>query len=176
MPHVSSYRPNSFSRCAEPPPRPPNSSRRTASCRGRSPVPLVQRAGGLRCSRRHPGVCSHSPRLLPVRSRLPHKSQFTRMSYLASASPSPRAGRGRDGDLVHEQGPGPSPDNPGRPEEGRAGPAATVRAASMPSGVLAPGRATRAGRAQGTDHRRAYRHNKPTQRHITDPSARMPSL
>jgi len=69
---------------------PPNRSRRTASCRGRSPPPLVQRAGGLRCSRLHSGVCSHSPRLLPVRSRLPHKSQFTRISYLASASPSPR--------------------------------------------------------------------------------------
>jgi hypothetical protein len=63
MPHVSASRPNSFSRCAEPPPRPPNRSRRTASCRGRSPAALVQRAGGLRCSRLHSGVCSHSPLL-----------------------------------------------------------------------------------------------------------------
>jgi hypothetical protein len=90
MPHVSTSRPNSFSRCAEPPPRPPNRSSRTASCRGRGPVPLVQRAGGLRCSRLHSGVCSHFPRLPPVPSRLPHKSQFTRISYLTSASPSPR--------------------------------------------------------------------------------------
>lgn len=90
MPHVSASRPNSFSRCAEPPPRPPSRSRRTASRRGRSPALLGQRAGGLRCSRLHSGVCSHSPRLLPVRSRLPHKSQFTRILYLASASPSPR--------------------------------------------------------------------------------------
>src|SRR5487761_945307 len=39
--------------------------------------------------RLHAIVCSHSPRLLPVRSRLPHKSQFTRVSYSASASPLP---------------------------------------------------------------------------------------
>jgi hypothetical protein len=61
MPHVSASRPNSFSRCAEPPPRPPSRSRRTASRRGRSPAPLGQRAGGLRCSRLHSGVCSHTP-------------------------------------------------------------------------------------------------------------------
>jgi hypothetical protein len=90
MPYISASRPNSFSRCAEPPPRPPNRSSRTASRRGRSPVPLAQRTGGLRCSRLHSGVCSHTPHLLPARSRLPHKSQFTRISYLASASPSPR--------------------------------------------------------------------------------------
>ena len=90
MPHVSASRPNSFSRCAEPPPRPPNRGRRTARRRGRSPAPLGQRAGGLRCSRLHSGVCSHTPHLPPARSRLPHKSQFTRISYLASASPSPR--------------------------------------------------------------------------------------
>jgi hypothetical protein len=89
MPHVSTSRPNSFSRCAEPPPRPPNRSRRTASRRSRSPALLGQRAGGLRCSRRHSGVCSHSPHLLPARSCLPHKSQFTRVLYLASASLSP---------------------------------------------------------------------------------------
>ena len=40
---------------------PPSRSRRTASRRGRSPAPLGQRAGGLRCSRLHPGVCSHTP-------------------------------------------------------------------------------------------------------------------
>jgi hypothetical protein len=84
-PHVSASRP----RCAEPPPRPPNRSRRTASRRGRSPAPLGQRAGGLRCSRLHSGACPHSPHLLPARSCSPHKSQFTRISYLASASPSP---------------------------------------------------------------------------------------
>jgi hypothetical protein len=105
IPHVSASRPNSFSRCAEPPPRPPNRSRHTASRRGRSPAPLGQRAGGLQCSRLHSGVCSHSPHLLPARSRLPRKSQFTQISYLASASPSPtsagqcglprRAGRGQ---------------------------------------------------------------------------------
>jgi hypothetical protein len=89
MPHVSASRPNSFSRCAEPPPRPPNRSGRTASRRGRSPAPLCQRAGGSRCSRLHPGVCPASHHLLPARSRLPHKSQITRISYLASASPSP---------------------------------------------------------------------------------------
>jgi hypothetical protein len=90
MPHASASRPKNFSRCAGPPPRPLNRSSRTVSCRGRSPAPLVQRAGGLRCSRLHSGACSPSPRLLPVRSRLPHKAQFTRISYLASASPSPR--------------------------------------------------------------------------------------
>jgi hypothetical protein len=40
---------------------PPSRSRRTASRRGRSPAPLGQRAGGLRCSRLHSGVCSHTP-------------------------------------------------------------------------------------------------------------------
>jgi hypothetical protein len=89
MPHVSASRPNSFSRCAEPPPRPPNRSRRKASRRGRSPALLGQRAGGVRCSRLHSGVCSRTPYLLPARSRLPYKSQFTRISYLTSASPSP---------------------------------------------------------------------------------------
>jgi hypothetical protein len=63
--------------------------RATASRRGRSPAPLGQRADGLRCSRLHSGVCSHTPRLPPARSCLPHKSQFTWISYLASASPSP---------------------------------------------------------------------------------------
>jgi hypothetical protein len=93
VPHASAPGPNSFSRRAGRPPRPPDRSSRTASCRGRSPAPLVQRAGGLRCSRLHPGACSPSPRLLPVRSCLPHKAQFTRISYLTSASPSPRTCR-----------------------------------------------------------------------------------
>src|ERR1700691_2795595 len=52
---------------------PPSRSRRTASRRGRSPAPLGQRAGGLRCSRLHSGVCSHTPHLLTVRSLLPYK-------------------------------------------------------------------------------------------------------
>ena len=52
---------------------PPSRSRRTASRRGRSPAPLGQRAGGLRCSRLHSGVCSHTPHLLPARSLLPYK-------------------------------------------------------------------------------------------------------
>lgn len=68
---------------------PPSRSRRTASRRGRSPAQLGQRAGGLRCSRLHSGVCSHTPHLLPARSLLPYKQQFTLISYLASASPSP---------------------------------------------------------------------------------------
>ena len=60
MPHVSASRPNSFSRCAEPPPRSPNRGRVAASRRGRSPAQLGQRAGGLRYSRLHSGVCSHT--------------------------------------------------------------------------------------------------------------------
>ena len=92
-PRAPASGPDSFSRCAEPPPRPPDRSSRTAGCRGRSPAPPVQRAGGLRCSRLHPGACPRSPRLPPVRSRLPHKSQLTRIAYLASASPSPRTCR-----------------------------------------------------------------------------------
>jgi hypothetical protein len=60
MPHVSASRPNSFSRCAEPPPRSPNRERVAASRRGRRPAQLGQRAGGLRYSRLHPGVCSHA--------------------------------------------------------------------------------------------------------------------
>ena len=59
MPHVSASRPNSFSRCAEPP-RSPSRGRVAASRRGRSPAQLGQRAGGLRYSRLHPGVCSHA--------------------------------------------------------------------------------------------------------------------
>ena len=39
----------------------PNRSRRTASRRGRSPEPLVQRADGFRYSRPHSDVCSHTP-------------------------------------------------------------------------------------------------------------------
>jgi hypothetical protein len=91
--HASASRPNSFSRCAEPPPRPPNRSRRTASRRGRSPAPLAQHADGLRCSRLHSGVCSHSPHLLPARSRSPHKSKFTPALYSTSASPPPHVCR-----------------------------------------------------------------------------------
>jgi hypothetical protein len=59
-PHVSASWTNSFSRCAEPPPRSPNRSRVAASHRGPSPAQLVQRAGGLRYSRVHSGVCSHT--------------------------------------------------------------------------------------------------------------------
>jgi hypothetical protein len=59
MPHVSASLPNSFLRCAEPP-RSPNRGRVAASRRGRSPAQLGQRAGGLRYSRLHSGVCSHT--------------------------------------------------------------------------------------------------------------------
>jgi hypothetical protein len=60
-PAAHATRPGIPAACAEPPPRPPNRSRRTASRGGRSPTPLGQRAGGLRCSRLHSGACSHSP-------------------------------------------------------------------------------------------------------------------
>ena len=83
------------------------------------------------------GVCSHTPHLLPARSRLPHKSQFTEVAYLASASRSPRicwsvrASQARDDaqlDPVADrigpalQPPGQLADLPHGPVSGRRGP------------------------------------------------------
>ena len=89
MPYVSASRPSSFSRWVEPPPRPPNRSSRTASCRGRSPVPLLQRAGGLRCSRLHSGVCSHSPPCCQCGAvcRISHSSRDIVLGFRFSIAP-----------------------------------------------------------------------------------------
>jgi len=70
---------------------PPSRSRRTASRRSRSPAPLGQRAGGLRCSRLHSGVSTVSgrstyghplrgisPRRGPRRGRVPPRQWASR--------------------------------------------------------------------------------------------------
>src|SRR6185437_14219806 len=51
----SASRPYSSSRCAEPPPRPPDRSKRMPAVEVRVPH-LCQRAGGLRCSRLHSDI------------------------------------------------------------------------------------------------------------------------
>ena len=58
MPRVWASRPNCFSPCAGPPPRPLNRSRRTAGREVEVLRQLGKRVGGLRCSRVHPGVCA----------------------------------------------------------------------------------------------------------------------